>query len=423
MIKQKIKKERTHWIIAFLCLFVFMANSYSKDKNNDVGNYKKIRINTVPVTTQWQDSILVKMYLDIPLKTLQFIKRNNEFISGYEAQIVVMNKKGKLLHKNTWTDSIHVQHYIETIRKTETITLFTEKMIPMDKYVVMANVLDIESREFYKVSQDLELEISKTPYINKPVVLLEKPGNWGFLPDLIPSWNYFLSSGKDSVSLFISGFSPSDNCELEWEIISKIGKEQVRKENKIPVNISYFHHYVHLPISIFSDLSYTFMVRVRDGKKQDEQSIELIILKPGISSRVTDIDEALDQMKYILTSIERSEIKKSKKAEKEQLFKTFWDVRDPSHETLENELMDEYYKRVAYTVEHFSGFQDGWKTDMGMIYILFGFPDEVKRYSDYSNQKAFEIWYYFTVNKTFRFVDANGFGDYQLETPHFISIP
>ena len=105
------------------------------------------------------------------------------------------------------------------------------------------------------------------------------------------------------------------------------------------------------------------------------------------------------------------------------MFKTFWDVRDPSPETIQNELMDEYYKRIAYTVEHFSGFQDGWKTDMGMIYILFGFPDEVKRYSDYSNQKAFEIWYYFTVNKSFRFVDANGFGDYQLETPHFMSIP
>ena len=128
-------------------------------------------------------------------------------------------------------------------------------------------------------------------------------------------------------------------------------------------------------------------------------------------------------MKYILSSEERTKLKKSKKTEKEQLFKTFWDDRDPSQETLENELMNEYYKRVAFTVVQYSGFQDGWKTDMGMIYILFGPPDEKKRYSDYSNQKAFEIWYYFTVNKSFRFVDANGFGDYQLETPHFMSIP
>ena len=423
MIRQQMKTKLTHWIFTFLYLLVFIVNIYGRKKNNDFGNFKKIRVNIVPVTTRWQDSILVKMYLDIPLKTLQFVKGNNEFISGYEAQIAVMNKKGKLLHKNTWADSIHVQNYIETIRKTETITLFTEKMIPVNKYIVMATVFDIESREFHKVSQDLELEISHIPYINKPVTLVDKPGNWGFNPDLIPSWNYFLSPGEDSVSLFISGFSHSDDCELEWKIVNKIGKEQVTRKDKISFNFKYFHHYIHLPISIFSDLSYTFTVKLKDGKKQNEQSVELVVLKPGITSLVTDINEALDQMKYILTSKERTKLKKSKKAEKEQLFKTFWDDRDPSQETLENELMDEYYKRVAFTVVQYSGFQDGWKTDMGMIYILFGPPDEKKRYSDYSNQKAFEIWYYFTVNKSFRFVDANGFGDYQLETPHFMSIP
>ena len=417
------KTKLIYGIFIFLFLLVFIGNINGRKKNDDLGNFKNIRLNIVPVTTKWQDSILVKIYLAIPFKTLQFISKNNDFFSGYEAQIAVMSKKGKLVYKNTWSDSIYVQSYIETIRKNEAITIFTEKIISANEYVVMATVFDIESREFHKISQDLELESSYKSYINKPVLLIEKPGNWGFNPDLIPSWNYFLSSGKDSVSLFISGFSHSNNCELEWKILSKVRKEQVTGEKKILVNSNYFHHYIHLPISIFSDLSYTFTVKLKDKKQQNEESVELIVLKPGISSLVTDIDQALDQMKYILTSEERTELKKSKKKEKEHLFKNFWDVRDPSQGTLKNELMDEYYKRVSYTIIQYSGFQDGWKTDMGMIYILFGPPDEKKRFSDYSNQKSFESWYYFTVNKSFRFVDVNGFGDYQLETPHFLSIP
>ena len=411
------------WIFTFLFLLVFIENIHGRKKNDDVGNFKNIRLNIVPVTTKSQDSILVKMYLFIPLKTFQFVKKNNEFFSGYEAQIVVMTKTGELIHKNTWSDSIHTQSYIETIRKTETVTLFTEKIIPVNKYVVMATVFDNNSREFHKISQDLELETSRISYINKPILLIEKPGNWGFSPGLIPSWNYFLYSAKDSVSLFISGLSNSNSCVLEWKILNKIGEEQVSGRNKIPVNSNNFHHYIHLPISIFSDLSYTFTVRLVDEKKQDKKSVELVVSKPGISSFVTDIDIALDQMKYILTSEERNELKKSNNAEKEQLFKKFWNVRDPSGETLANELMDEYYMRVAYTIKQYSGFQDGWKTDMGMIYILFGPPDEKKRFSDYSSQKSFESWYYFTINKSFRFVDVNGFGDYQLETPHFLSIP
>ena len=164
MINHQTKTKLTCGIFTFLCLLVFIENIHGRDKNDYLGNFKNIRLNLVPVTTKWQDSILVKIYLDIPLKTLQFVKRNNKFFSGYEAQIAVMNKKGKLLHKNTWADSIHVQNYIETIRKTETITLFTEKMIPVNKYIVMATVFDIESREFHKVSQDLELEILYSQY-------------------------------------------------------------------------------------------------------------------------------------------------------------------------------------------------------------------------------------------------------------------
>ena len=423
MINYQKKTKLIYWIFIFLCLLVSIENIYGKEKNDDVGIFKNIRLNIVPVTTKYQDSILVKIYLFVPLKTFQFVKRNNKFFSGYEAQIAVMNKKGKMIHKNTWSDSIYAQSYIKTIRKTETVTLFTEKIIPVSKHIVMATVFDNNSREFHKISKDLELETSHISYINKPIILIEKPGNWGFAPGFIPSWNYFLYSVKDSVSLFISGLTNSNSCVLEWEILNKIGEEQISGRNKIGVSSNNFHHYIHLPISIFSDLSYTFTVRLVDENKQDKKSVELVVLKPGISSFVTDIEIALDQMKYILTSEERNELKKSNNTKKEQLFKKFWNDRDPSGETLENELMDEYFMRVAYTIKQYSGFRDGWKTDMGMIYILFGPPDEKKRFSDYSNQKSFESWYYFTVNKSFRFVDVNGFGDYQLETPHFLSIP
>ena len=99
-------------IFTFLCLLVFIDNLHGREKNGYLDNFKNIRLNIVPVTTKWQDSILVKMYLAIPLKTLQFVKRNNEFLSGYEAQIAVMSEKGKLIHKNTWSDSIYIQSYI-----------------------------------------------------------------------------------------------------------------------------------------------------------------------------------------------------------------------------------------------------------------------------------------------------------------------
>ncbi|MDX1639621.1 MAG: GWxTD domain-containing protein, partial [Balneolaceae bacterium] len=39
-----------------------------------------------------------------------------------------------------------------------------------------------------------------------------------------------------------------------------------------------------------------------------------------------------------------------------------------------------YYERVEEANKQFSNFKEGWKTDMGMIYILFGPPLFTKRY-------------------------------------------
>ena len=73
------KTKLIYGIFIFIFLLVFIGNINGRKKNDDLGNFKNIRLNIVPVTTKWQDSILVKIYLAIPFKTLQFISKNNEY--------------------------------------------------------------------------------------------------------------------------------------------------------------------------------------------------------------------------------------------------------------------------------------------------------------------------------------------------------
>ena len=80
--------------------------------------------------------------------------------------------------------------------------------------------------------------------------------------------------------------------------------------------------------------------------------------------------------------------------------------------------MEEYYGRVWYANEHFDAWQPGWETDRGMIYILFGPPDEIQRTNpSTSNASLFQVWSYYKISKQFVFKDQNGFGDYHLDTP------
>jgi len=55
---------------------------------------------------------------------------------------------------------------------------------------------------------------------------------------------------------------------------------------------------------------------------------------------------------------------------------------------------------------------------MGMIFILFGSPDNVQRTNPNNlNTTIFQIWNYDRLNKQFIFKDQNGFGDFRLDTP------
>ena len=91
--------------------------------------------------------------------------------------------------------------------------------------------------------------------------------------------------------------------------------------------------------------------------------------------------------------------------------------RSPS--TKENELQNEYFKRVEFANSNFKGYKEGWDSQMGMIYILFGRPDDVEEYNDPIGRYYQQRWHYYKVNKFFDFVDENGFGQYKLTTPFF----
>ena len=125
-------------------------------------------------------------------------------------------------------------------------------------------------------------------------------------------------------------------------------------------------------------------------------------------------------MKYLFSKEEITMLKSKNKFEREKLFNEIWKKYDPTPDSEYNELMEEYFKRIDYTNEHFSGWQPGWETDRGMIYILFGAPDQINRYnSSNSMNKTRQIWYYQNIAKEFSFIDQNGFGDYRLENQFY----
>ena len=65
--------------------------------------------------------------------------------------------------------------------------------------------------------------------------------------------------------------------------------------------------------------------------------------------------------------------------ERDQFIEAFWQRRDPTPDTEENEFKEEHYRRIAYANEHYAAGIPGWKSDRGHIYIVFGPPTRSSR--------------------------------------------
>jgi GWxTD domain-containing protein len=131
-----------------------------------------------------------------------------------------------------------------------------------------------------------------------------------------------------------------------------------------------------------------------------------------------ELDKEYDQSRYVATKNEIEQYKKLKgiEAKRKAMF-DFWMSRDEDRTTPQNEIKQEYFKRVSVANNQYkTGFREGWKTDRGRVYIVYGPPDEVERHANELDVKPYEIWFYNSIQGGVQFIfgDRTGFSDYIL---------
>jgi GWxTD domain-containing protein len=126
----------------------------------------------------------------------------------------------------------------------------------------------------------------------------------------------------------------------------------------------------------------------------------------GVSFRVEDdyprlqkIQSLADPLIYICTKGEFERVKAAK-GDKKAFDKVILSITGDTERA--RNFMRSYFRRVELANLYFTSYKEGWKTDRGMMYIIFGLPDVVHRLSDR------EIWTYksATVTETFTFAKS-----------------
>lgn len=100
--------------------------------------------------------------------------------------------------------------------------------------------------------------------------------------------------------------------------------------------------------------------------------------------------------RYLMTAEEINRFLKLSPDKREAFIEEFWKKRDPNPDTEENEFKEFYFARIEQAKALFRRGPGGDLTDRGMIYVLFGPPDDIYATAEYmtSRGKNYQMWYY-----------------------------
>ncbi len=124
--------------------------------------------------------------------------------------------------------------------------------------------------------------------------------------------------------------------------------------------------------------------------------------------------ERVEQLFYVASTGELKHLRSVPRGEREQAWREFW-KNEPAPIRGRFVSEEEYFERIDYAQEHFAHGERGYQSDRGHVYVLYGAPDQVESRPFDIDSPAYEIWYYYQINKEFDFVDRFGAGGYVLQ--------
>ncbi|MGI9545590.1 MAG: GWxTD domain-containing protein [Cyclobacteriaceae bacterium] len=295
---------------------------------------------------------------------------------------------------------------------------------------VLPRLTSFEPDDYYITYHTTKATGSKTE--SDTLTMSQRTSEGSFIATL--EWSDLLGG---SVYLLIQNIASGESWEYEWLIqdgdplILKNGsgvpvfenyilqKDSFHIESADPsVSSVYVYQYRHdfeparppissAPGASGKNLSIDSVWSVKVGQKILLEDLGLYFIQSdssslkGISFRITDnsypkpgkIESLVAPLKYITTKSEYRRLQSADDPKK--AFDKFW-LEQTNDEQLARKNIKAYFQRFTWSNQVFTSYKEGWKTDRGMIFMIFGLPMDVRRLP------AREEWTY------------SGFGDSQV---------
>jgi len=372
------------------------------------------RITRFPASTP--DSALVQFDIAIPYSRMVFAFRDSAYRAEIRFNLYVLDPDENLLFERDWRHHLSVPRYDETLSDSLFLQFATKALLARGKYKVVFESLD----ENVGISRYRKLDLRIPDYSRYALALsdlLLLSGRHDLARETVTA----LPVSPRAViprdfTVYAEALLLKDVPDLQATFLWQDRFRTVRKDTasivRVGQRLRIFRAYTirEAPLG-----RYVVELKVEaKGIRTQRSATEVEIVKQIQFYSEEALNRAIQQLVYIGEGAAYDSLLHAKTfAAKKYWFNRFWQEYYPAADSLNNPVREEYYRRVRYANRHFGDGMEGWRTDRGRIYILYGPPDSIERTMD-QNMRNYEVWIYEKLQRKFVFAEDSAFGEYRL---------
>ena len=362
--------------------------------------------------------VSVDAYLQMANDVLTFIKFDtSSWRARFEVELLIYDAKGELAAYSTLRDTMTVHRFELTNARSVSWAKALRFYLKPGGYSWRLKLLNAEGIALLEKEEKLEVpEFSPDRLQISDIILADSLdcSTGLYAPNLRGAFR----RQNSAIGVIFELYPPAGSDSVRTRLILVDGsRREVVKKNIVRPADPLLRYCIDLAGHIDKPGDYTVQISATAGSRVigAEQRVLVLWGQAGVQQETMDL--AVEQLALIVRGGTIREMERAQGAQRDSLYEAFWQKRDPTPETPENELRDEFFRRIDFSNnafnEGFSGRQ-GWRTDRGRVYIQNGPPDQIEKHAGEMGMASTEIWSYNRLNRRYLFVDRLSNGEFRL---------
>lgn len=381
----------------------------------------------------------LEVYCQISNSDLSFVTNDSGFNARFEISALLYDTEGNFIEEVSTIRKIQAPDYETTLSANLSTFIQLNFHIQPGEYKLKLDVTDLYAQTSFSKEQQVKISgFSDTELMMSDIQVASRLKQSEESTKLVKSGYKVLTNPTrtfdstneriffyfEAYHLSIANENKHSDFQLEYSVQNENNEIVKAYSNPLASPKNDCGLYIPLTISSLKGGEYSLSIKITDNAtgKSVSQKTNFRIYRSPLETEYFAFEEILEMLAMVADEQEMTYLKQVNETEREDALKEFWKSKDQTPATDENELMNEFYQRIAYAEKNFTvSEQPGWKTDRGKVLVKYGEPDMLYKAPSDGRWQRYERWVYTKQNLTFMFVDQFGFGNYRLAMDSFLS--